>query len=188
MNYSLISFQRFAICLKKLASVDDTLEELGTPKIYQKMHIWSRRIVIGWFVCSLTENFYESFGWMRTRQIVSWAMCIPQVFNWPFQINTFVDLLFISVLWFVQYFKYLVIMSVWILVYANIFLSLKLPIHFLIYYVNRYIGTRFDKVNEHMRNVLARKKQGCTWKKRMVINCRYVIYIDNYKRTLWILM
>ncbi|TGZ46193.1 hypothetical protein DBV15_06532 [Temnothorax longispinosus] len=47
---------RFAMCLKKLAAVDDTLEELGTPKMYRKIYIWSKRVVIVWIMYSMTAN------------------------------------------------------------------------------------------------------------------------------------
>lgn len=66
--------------------------------------MWSKRIVIGWFVWSLINNFYEIFEWQKTKETTPWALYIPHIFNYPYEINTFVDLLFISILWFVQYF------------------------------------------------------------------------------------
>ncbi|XP_011707021.1 PREDICTED: uncharacterized protein LOC105462192 [Wasmannia auropunctata] len=62
--------------------------------------------------------------------------------------------------------------------------------YFIIYCLNRYIGTRFDKVSEHMRNLLVKEEHGlrCTWKKPMIVLHRYTLYTDNYKQTLWILM
>lgn len=84
--------------------MDDSLEELGIPKMYKTMHMWSKGIVIGWLTCCLVANFYESFNWLEMIEIVSWALYIPHIFNYSFQINIFVDLLFISILWFVQYY------------------------------------------------------------------------------------
>ncbi|XP_071632446.1 uncharacterized protein [Temnothorax longispinosus] len=140
--------KRFTICLKKLAIVDDSLEELGTPKMYQKMHMWSKIVIIGWLVLSLFTNFYDSLWWLKKsgNAYVSYAL------NHSIHINTLVDLLFISILW--------------------------------------YVGTRFDKVNEHMQYLLVREEHGlrCTWEKPDVIVHRYILYTDNYKRTLWILM
>lgn len=81
--------------------MDDSLEVLGTPKMYKKMHLWSKIVVIGWFIYSFIKNFYESFGWWKKMK-TSWAICIPHILNYPFEINIFVDLLFVSILWFVQ--------------------------------------------------------------------------------------
>ncbi|XP_077280088.1 uncharacterized protein LOC143907286 [Temnothorax americanus] len=139
--------KRFTICLKKLAIVDDSLEELGTPKMYQKMHMWSKIVIIGWLMLSLFTNYYDSLWWLKE----SGNVYISYALNHSVHINTLVDLLFISILW--------------------------------------YVGTRFDKVNEHMQYLLVREEHGlrCTWEKPVIVH-RYILYTDNYKRTLWILM
>lgn len=87
--------------MKKLAAVDDTLEELGTPKIYQKMHIWSKRIVIAWFIYSIAMNFYDVLWWVDKKRTASWAFIVPYLINHSFHVNMLVDLLFLTILWFV---------------------------------------------------------------------------------------
>ncbi|KAL6267842.1 hypothetical protein P5V15_000914 [Pogonomyrmex californicus] len=50
-----------------------------------------------------------------------------------------------------------------------------------------YIGTRFDKLNEHMQCLTVREEHGlrCKWKKPIAI-FHHSSQIDNYKQTLWI--
>ncbi|XP_024870314.1 uncharacterized protein LOC112453667, partial [Temnothorax curvispinosus] len=144
--------KRFATCLKKLAAVDDTLEELGTPKMYRKIYIWSKRVVIVWIMYSMTVNVYESLLWQNLNETVSWGLYLPYILNHSLHINTLVDLLFTFILW--------------------------------------YIGTRFDKISEHIRYLSVREERGlkCTWKKPVVGLHRYIMCTDNHKQILWISM
>ena len=87
--------------MKKLTAVDDTLEKLGTSKMYWKMHILSKQMVVGWIVCSLVINIYETILWSYKKKASFWGLVIPHIFNHCVHINTFVDLLFIIFLWFV---------------------------------------------------------------------------------------
>ncbi|XP_025073098.1 uncharacterized protein LOC112552315, partial [Pogonomyrmex barbatus] len=52
-----------------------------------------------------------------------------------------------------------------------------------------YIGTRFDKLNEHIQCLIVREEHGlrCKWKKPIAI-FHHSSQIDNYKQTLWISM
>lgn len=54
----------------------------------------------------------------------------------------------------------------------------------------RYIGTRFEKVNEYVRCLLVEEKHGlrCTWKKSIIAIRRNTLRIDNCKQTLWTTM
>ncbi|XP_029665572.1 uncharacterized protein LOC115236973 [Formica exsecta] len=36
--------QKLRMCIKRLAAVNDTLEQLGTPKAYRKMHMYSKQV------------------------------------------------------------------------------------------------------------------------------------------------
>ncbi|XP_077279724.1 uncharacterized protein LOC143907079 isoform X2 [Temnothorax americanus] len=150
VGFAEVREERFRICMKKLAAVDDTLEELGTPKIYQKIHMWSKRIVIGWLVYSLVVNFCDTKWWLDRKKITSWGFIVPHIYNHSLHVNTLVDLVFITFMW--------------------------------------YIGTRFDKVQEHMQCLLVKEKRGLrnTWKK-FSITCsyRYTLYADSYKQILW---
>ncbi|KYN14557.1 hypothetical protein ALC57_13234 [Trachymyrmex cornetzi] len=47
---SICRFKELKTCLRELAIVDHTLEALGTPKEYQRLHNWITRIIIGWIV------------------------------------------------------------------------------------------------------------------------------------------
>ncbi|XP_067207937.1 putative gustatory receptor 28b [Linepithema humile] len=147
---SLYYQKNFETCMNKLALVNDTLEKLGTPKMYQKMHVWSKWMVIGWIVYSLVLNCYDTIWWINQKETASWGLYLSHIFNYNIHINAFVDLLFIFFLW--------------------------------------YVGTRFEKVNEHMQCLLINKDHEirCTWKKPVITFHRYTSYIDNYKQILWI--
>ncbi|XP_067207940.1 putative gustatory receptor 28b [Linepithema humile] len=143
--------KRFDICLKKLAAVDDTLEELGTSKMYREINMWSKRMIICWIVCSLLINSYDMMWWVHLTDNTSWEFLVCNLLNHCHHLNTFMDLLFISILW--------------------------------------YIGSRFDKVNEHLQSLLKKEEHElrCRWKKPAIVH-QYSLHINNYKRTLWILM
>ncbi|XP_072754248.1 uncharacterized protein [Anoplolepis gracilipes] len=144
--------EKLMMCIKKLGTVNDTLEQLGTPKAYRKMHIYSKRVLIGWILCSFIANFYDSLWLIITEGKIIWALCEPYLLNHCLNINAFIDFVFIFFLW--------------------------------------YIGTRFDKVNEHMRYLLVNEKYVLKnkWKKSVIAPHRYVICDNNYKRKLWTLM
>ncbi|KAL6422645.1 hypothetical protein ACFW04_010705 [Cataglyphis niger] len=88
--------------MKKLAAVDDTLEELGTSKIYQKMHIWSKRVVIAWFIYSLASNSYDTLWWINREKIAIWMFIFPYIGNYCIHANEFVDLIFVTFLWYIN--------------------------------------------------------------------------------------
>ncbi|XP_029665574.1 uncharacterized protein LOC115236975 [Formica exsecta] len=144
--------KRFEICVIRLAAVDDTLEELGTPKIYRKIHILGKGILIGWIVYSLAINFDDTIFWLNRKETASWGLFLSHILNYPMHVNTFLDLLFIFFLW--------------------------------------YIGTRFDKVNVHVRCLLVKEEHGlrCTWRKSVLALRRDISCINNSKRTLWTTM
>ncbi|XP_050463455.1 uncharacterized protein LOC126857778 [Cataglyphis hispanica] len=50
-----------------------------------------------------------------------------------------------------------------------------------------YIGTRFDKVNEHMKCLLIKKEYGLryAWKKSLLTTRKCIMYTDKYKLILW---
>lgn len=101
LNYHLI-FQRFEISIKKLAAVNDTLEKLGTPKMYKELHIKLKYMIIGWIVYSLTMNFFDTIWWLSIEEIAPWGLYFAHAVNHCIHVNTFVDMLFTFFLWFVQ--------------------------------------------------------------------------------------
>ncbi|KYQ60716.1 hypothetical protein ALC60_00341 [Trachymyrmex zeteki] len=97
------SAKRMWMFIKRLAAVDDTLKELGIPKLYRKLHIRIKRILIGWLVCSQIINIIDMIWWFYTIGNY-WCLIIPYVTNHYQHVNVLVDLLFITFLWFVYYF------------------------------------------------------------------------------------
>ncbi|XP_025266011.1 uncharacterized protein LOC112638450 [Camponotus floridanus] len=93
--------KRFEVCLIKFAAIDDTLEELGTPKIYRKMHMLSKRVIIVWIVHSLVINFFDMLYWLNRKETAFWGLFLSHILNYCLHINTFLDLLFIFFLWYI---------------------------------------------------------------------------------------
>lgn len=81
--------------------MNDTLKELGIPKMYQRMHIWTVRIVIGWIVYSVALTYYDFIWWYDKKATRFWGVVLAVILNYCYHINAFVDLLFIFFLWFV---------------------------------------------------------------------------------------
>jgi hypothetical protein len=87
--------------MTKLTAVDDTLEKLGTPKMYQKMHILSKWVVIVWIIYCLLGSFYDTIWFIQKKETLSWKLVAAHIVNHCANINTFVQFLFITLLWFV---------------------------------------------------------------------------------------
>ena len=102
--------QRLQKFIKRLAAADDTLEELGTLKIYRKLHIHIKRTLIGWLVCTQIANISDMI-WF-SHNIGSWCMIMPYITNHIQYANMFVDLIFTTCLWFVCYLKHLYILHI----------------------------------------------------------------------------
>jgi len=49
------------MCLRKLATVDDSLEVLEAPKEYQRLRNWIIRIIVGWIVYIFYRLAYMNF-------------------------------------------------------------------------------------------------------------------------------
>lgn len=88
--------------MKKLAAVDNTLEELGTPKLYHKLHMYAIGLLIGWLICTEIGNMGDMMWWFYTKED-RWYLLIPHIINYYYHVNTFMDLLFMLILWFVYY-------------------------------------------------------------------------------------
>ncbi|XP_067203587.1 uncharacterized protein [Linepithema humile] len=140
--------KKFQIYMKKLAAVDDTLEKLGNPKTYRKLHTFSKRMIIGWIVHTLIINIYSAICCFEFFNQIFWRVFLLYVINHPVHINEFTDLIFIFLLW--------------------------------------YIGTKFDKINEHMRclSLKGEHRLNYMWKKPVIIH-GFSLHRYNYKRTLW---
>ncbi|KAL6422638.1 hypothetical protein ACFW04_010698 [Cataglyphis niger] len=92
----------FEIIMKRFNAVDDTLEELGTPKMYQDMHMWSLRIIIGWIIYSIVINFCDALYFkLLFKQTILQEFLLASILNHFVHINTFMDLLFIFLLWYI---------------------------------------------------------------------------------------
>jgi len=86
--------------MKRLADVDDTLEELGTLRIYRKLQIRIKRTLIGWLVYTQIVNISD-VTWFFYNVENSWCMITPYITNHIQNANMFVDLVFTTCLWFV---------------------------------------------------------------------------------------
>jgi len=92
--------QRLRKFIKRLANVDDTLEELGTLRIYRKLQIRIKITLIGWFVCTQIANICDMI-WFYYYIRNLWCMITPYITNHIQNANMFVDLVFTTCLWFV---------------------------------------------------------------------------------------
>ncbi|XP_011705358.1 PREDICTED: uncharacterized protein LOC105460568 [Wasmannia auropunctata] len=95
---SLYQHKKLSKFIRRLAAVDDTFEKLGIPKIYQKLYVCIKRILIGWLVCSQMVNINNMMWWSRTMEN-HWCMIIPYITNHLQHVNMFVDLVFTTYLW-----------------------------------------------------------------------------------------
>jgi len=87
--------------------VDDSLEELGIPKTYQKIHIYMKLVIIGWIVYSLVINFYDTMiFWTQFEETKSWGLLLAHILNHCIYINAFMALLLV---WFNISFWFIVI-------------------------------------------------------------------------------
>lgn len=84
--------------MKRLAAVDDTLEELGTPKIYKKLHACAKGVIIGWLTCSYTLNVFDMIWWLYTVEDHR-CLIIPYIINHYHHVNMLMDLLLMIFLW-----------------------------------------------------------------------------------------
>lgn len=92
--------------MKRLTIVDNTLEELGVPNLYHKLHMYTKKLLIGWLICSHIGNIFDMIWWffyVTDRRY----LLIPYITNYYYHVNMFVDLLFLIILWFVYYSKQL---------------------------------------------------------------------------------
>jgi len=86
--------------MKRLAAVDDTLEVLGTPKIYQKLHACAKGVLIGWLICSYTTNVFDMMWWFHAMDDRR-CMILPYITNHFHHVNMLMDLLIIIFLWYI---------------------------------------------------------------------------------------
>ncbi|KYM83964.1 hypothetical protein ALC53_05632, partial [Atta colombica] len=49
------------MCLHELSLVDDTIEAIGVPKKYQRLHKWIIRIIIGWIAYIFYQLAAEAY-------------------------------------------------------------------------------------------------------------------------------
>ncbi|KYN42741.1 hypothetical protein ALC56_02543 [Trachymyrmex septentrionalis] len=92
--------KRFQIIIKRLAAVDNTLKELGIPKLYHKLYIRAKGILIGWLICSCMGNICDMTWWFYVKEDRRYLL-IPHITNYFYHVNMFVDSLFITILWYI---------------------------------------------------------------------------------------
>ncbi|KYM95500.1 hypothetical protein ALC62_13930 [Cyphomyrmex costatus] len=170
--------EKFRMCIKKLSFVDNTLELLGTPKEYHKIRNSMKWIFITWFTMICTTWFVDSLWYIEKHNDVR-AMFIPIVKDYLLHINTLMDMMYMFLLRFVNFIflNYLIIESFLI----SLFSPLPLP---------TYIGTRLDKINNHIKELSVIEEYGLryTWKKPLVVTQLNIRSTENRKHILWITM
>ncbi|EZA58587.1 hypothetical protein X777_14752 [Ooceraea biroi] len=92
--------KKFEMCMIKLDAVDDTLEQLGTPKMHKRIFMWSKQIIIGWFLYSFTLNIYYVQNYAQ-HMSVFWALILSVIILYGTHVNILVDVLVIILLWYV---------------------------------------------------------------------------------------
>ncbi|KYQ54691.1 hypothetical protein ALC60_06433, partial [Trachymyrmex zeteki] len=91
----LISFCRFKelkMCLRELATVDDTLEALGMPKEYQRLRNWTIRIIIGWILFIFADIAYHNLFTIiyDSNYIINLVYFIYFLFIYPYPIFIYI--------------------------------------------------------------------------------------------------
>lgn len=89
------------MCIKRLAAINDTLEQLGTPQTYRKIYIYSKQLLIGWIIYTFIGNFYDALGELKIKREIVWELFLSYILNYCICINAFVDVLFTFLLWLV---------------------------------------------------------------------------------------
>jgi len=84
--------------MKRLTAVDNTLEELGTPKVYQKLHACAKGVLIGWLICSNIINVFDMMWWFYKVEDHR-CMILPYITNHFHHVNMLMDLLVMIFLW-----------------------------------------------------------------------------------------
>ncbi|XP_072754245.1 uncharacterized protein [Anoplolepis gracilipes] len=92
--------EKLRMCIKRLAAVNDTLEQLGTPKAYRKMHTYSKQVLIGWIAYSIIINSSCTL-WLITDQDIISALFLPYIQNHYLNVNAFIDFVFTFFLWYI---------------------------------------------------------------------------------------
>ncbi|KYN13246.1 hypothetical protein ALC57_14583 [Trachymyrmex cornetzi] len=104
---SICRFKELKTCLRELAIVDHTLEALGTPKEYQRLHNWIIRIIIGWIVYVFYHlTYYKVFSFFFHRSIpwYTWNVMLEMFLgNYPSDVFILSALIFAAILGLVLY-------------------------------------------------------------------------------------
>ncbi|KAL6422649.1 hypothetical protein ACFW04_010708 [Cataglyphis niger] len=108
-------------------------------------------IVVIWFMIMCLTWVIDYFFYVEKLQDTIKVVIIPIIINYPFHLNTLVDIMFIFLL--------------------------------------RCIGTRFDKINDHIEQLSETEEYGLrsTWKKSLVTRY-YIRSVQNREHVLWTAM
>ncbi|XP_020286816.1 uncharacterized protein LOC109856208 [Pseudomyrmex gracilis] len=97
---SVYNSKRFWTFLERLAAVDYTLAELGTPKTHKALRAYVKGMIIVWLMCSLIGNTLD-IKWWEQMLNSRWYIIIPFVLNHVYHVNMIVDVLFLTLLWYI---------------------------------------------------------------------------------------
>lgn len=82
------------ICIRQIALVDDTLEELGTPKEYRKLRESVTWLLFVWLGIVCAAYAGDSLWCIEMYNDIR-AMIIPILMDYPIHVNTFTDMTFV---------------------------------------------------------------------------------------------
>ncbi|XP_072767256.1 uncharacterized protein [Anoplolepis gracilipes] len=91
-------------CLKRIAIVDDTLEQLGTTTNYQKLRKRTVWLILGWLMISIIMNIIETL-WLKDQYNNLSAIIIiyvPCILNYCAHTNFVDDMIFITILGYLE--------------------------------------------------------------------------------------
>lgn len=103
LHHLILLRKKFRNCLKKLAIVDDTLENIGIMTNYQELSKKIIRIVLGWFMIALLLNYSDYTRWRDYYDILT-SILLTFMMNFCSHINIINDLIFISIVGLVNLF------------------------------------------------------------------------------------
>lgn len=167
----------------------DTLEKLGTPKNYMKLHISVKRLIIGWIMSVFFVNMIDSL-WLIGRSPKSYAIiAIYQTFvlNHMSHLNMLYDLTFMMLL------RYILITSN----HAHIIYTKLLIIQInysILYFEYRYIEFQFKHINQHIQELMEEKEQrvkhiwATTGRSSSFLTHQDMSNTETIKQLVWILM
>lgn len=139
--------------------MDNTLEKLGATTDYQRLYTTILLTVFGWLMFILWTTFTSAL-WHKQRNDAVKYLFIVFMFEYSSYTNLLDDLIITNTLglvynltWGATVFFFLLIKLSQVKRISEIFV-VRYSYHYsIISFIFRYIGLKFDQVNEHLRKI-----------------------------------